>query len=105
MKISLYHNHYNEQHLEEVKLEMVKLGAPSVRAIWSECYGMWMAVEGCHRLRAAKELGITPTIIDISAKRQATLQDDSENKKHNIKQLTAELEESCWQREFIIFEL
>lgn len=105
MKISLYHNHYNEQHLEEVKQEMIKLGAPSIRAIWSECYGMWMAVEGCHRLRAAKELGIMPIIIDISAKRQATIQDDGENKKRSVKQLTAELEESCWKRQYISFDL
>jgi hypothetical protein len=59
MQIALLHKHYNGNHLEAVKTEMQNLGAPVIRAIWSETYGMWMAVEGCHRIRAAKDLGLT----------------------------------------------
>jgi hypothetical protein len=66
MDIILYHKHYNKEHLNAVKAEMETLGAPTIKAIWSEVYGAWLAVEGCHRLRAAAELGITPNIDDVS---------------------------------------
>lgn len=65
MKIALLHGHYNEQHLEDVKKEMLTLGAPKIHAVWMECYDMYAALEGCHRIRAAKELGLTPVIIDV----------------------------------------
>ena len=68
MIIALLHQHYNKQHLEEVKSEMMKLGAPTIRAIWDETQGMWRAIEGCHRIRAAKELGITPIIKEYKGK-------------------------------------
>lgn len=65
MKVILLHNDYNEQHLIEVRQEMQTLGAPKIHAVWMECYCAWQALEGCHRLRAAKELGLTPTIIPV----------------------------------------
>jgi hypothetical protein len=30
-----------------------------------ECWDMWVALEGCHRLRAAEVLGLTPEIDEI----------------------------------------
>jgi hypothetical protein len=92
MRISLFHNHYNEQHLEDVKDEMTKRGAPTVRAIWSEVNGEWMAVEGCHRLRAAEQLGLTPTIKDISNQGSVTIQVDGENVRVKVSELTEELQ-------------
>lgn len=65
MKIALVHNHYDEKHLQEVIEEMKTLGAPKVHAVWMECYGHWAALEGCHRLRAAQQLGLTPEIIEV----------------------------------------
>jgi hypothetical protein len=51
--------------LEAIKAEMVKLGVPSIRAIWDgEIY--W-AIEGTHRLAAAEALGIIPEIIEVDA--------------------------------------
>lgn len=65
MNIILYHNHYDADHLAAVQSEMEALGAPTVQAIWLEAYGAWMALEGCHRLRAAQALGLTPEIIAV----------------------------------------
>ena len=65
MRIALVHNHYDKSHLEAVKKEMVKKGAPVIHAVWMECFGHWQALEGCHRLRAAKELGLTPEIEEV----------------------------------------
>ena len=65
MYIALVHDHYSEEHLAEVIEEMKNLGTPKIHAVWMECYGHWAALEGCHRIRAAKELGLTPEIIEV----------------------------------------
>ena len=62
MKITLMHDHYDQEHLDHVTEEMKTLGAPRIKAIWMECWCTWVALEGCHRLRAAKVLGLTPEI-------------------------------------------
>ena len=103
MQIALLHKHYNEQHLAEVKAEMEKRGTPTLRAIWSEVYGMWMAVEGCHRIRAAKELGLTPEIKDISGQKYATIQQDGENVKVNVATFAAEMEAELYKTDYINF--
>lgn len=103
MRIALLHKHYNNDHLEEVKNEMQKRGAPVVRAIWSETYETWMAVEGCHRIRAAKDLGLTPIIKDISGNKTAIIQDDGENVKVKVADLAKRLNDDLWRTEDIIF--
>lgn len=65
MKIALIHDHYNNDHLNAVKNYMQKTGSVKIKAVWIECWDMYAAVEGCHRLRAAKELGITPEIVEV----------------------------------------
>ena len=97
MKVALYHNYYSKQHLAEVSKEMETLGSPSIRAIWSEAYGMWMAVEGCHRLRAAAELGLTPEIIDISDAETVVVQNDGEDEAMDVQTLAAELTEQAYR--------
>ena len=49
-------NDIDTNKLEAVKVEMEKLGAPTIRAI--DAGDHLIAVEGSHRLRAAEELGI-----------------------------------------------
>lgn len=95
MNIALYHKHYNEQHLETVKQEMQTLGAPVIRCIWSECYEMWMAVEGCHRIRAAKALGITPIIQDITNDETVTIQIDGDDIEVSVEELANELSDDA----------
>ena len=65
MRIALVHKHFDGKHLEEVKAEMIKLGSPVIKAVWMECYNHYAALEGCHRIRAAKELGLTPVIEEV----------------------------------------
>jgi len=79
LSIVLYHDHYSKDHLEHVKGIMAKRGAPTIRAFFDESNGIWFAVEGCHRLRAAAALGITPTIKDISEQKTLTYQVDGDN--------------------------
>ena len=103
MEITLYHKHYNEQHLDKVKSEMQALGTPTIRCIWSETYNMWMAVEGCHRLRAAKTLGLTPIIQDITNDEAAIIQIDEIDTEVGVADLAAELTDDVWQAEIIRF--
>lgn len=104
MIISLYHEHYEEEHLAEVTAEMVKRGAPVIRCIWAEAYGQWMAVEGCHRLRAAKALGLTPVVKDISQQRTVTIQIEGKNVTVKVAALTEELTDGLWRAYAIEFD-
>lgn len=66
MRIALVHNHYDPDHLAAVIGEMMVLGAPTIKAVWMEVYNHWAALEGCHRIRAAKALGLTPEIEEVA---------------------------------------
>jgi len=55
----------NPTHLAEVTDEMQSLGAPVIRAFWSEAYGAFVAVEGSHRVVAAHRLGLIPEVEEI----------------------------------------
>ena len=67
MNVILYHNHYDPDHLTMVEDQMKTLGAPEIVGIWMECWDCWVAVEGCHRLRAAAALGITPIMTEATS--------------------------------------
>lgn len=75
MLIALVHSHYDADHLATVKAEMAVRGAPVIKAVWMECHGHWAALEGCHRIRAAAELGLTPLIDEIEYSDEVTLAD------------------------------
>ena len=66
MRIALVHDHFDEAHLAEVIEEMKTLGTPVIKAVWMECFNHWAALEGCHRIRAAKEMGLTPEIEEVA---------------------------------------
>ena len=55
-------NQTDSEHLNDVKVEMKKMGAPSIKAVWMECWNSWVALEGSHRIVAAVEMGIDVTI-------------------------------------------
>jgi hypothetical protein len=63
MNIILPHAHFDESHLAQVKNEMLRLGAPTVKAI--DCGEFLVSLEGSHRLRAAYDLGLTPVIDEV----------------------------------------
>lgn len=75
MQIALIHNHYDKAHLEAVKAEMAVLGAPAIKAVWMECWGVWAALEGCHRIRAAADLGLTVEIDAVEYSEDVTSED------------------------------
>lgn len=63
MRVHLLHDHFDPSHLEAVKADMLVLGAPTIRAV--DMGGWFAAVEGCHRLRAAHALGLTPVLVEV----------------------------------------
>jgi hypothetical protein len=66
MQIQIFHNHYEEEKLNKVIEEMKLLGAPEIKAVYDDLNGIYLAAEGCHRIRAAKELNLIPEIVEIS---------------------------------------
>ena len=64
MKIAVAHNHFDTAHLIKVMEEMKTLGAPTIR-IYHVMNDIYQAIEGCHRLRAAAALGITPEFEEL----------------------------------------
>jgi hypothetical protein len=76
MRIALYHAHYNEDRLASVTAEMLRLGAPKVKAVWSTTIDAWAALEGAHRLRAASELGLVPVIEQVPYSATLRLRED-----------------------------
>lgn len=51
----------NSDDLGRVRADMLKMGAPTIRAI--EDGGRLVAIEGTHRLAVAADLGLTPRIV------------------------------------------
>lgn len=50
--VILAHNHFDADHLEAVKADMAVMGTPTIRVIDGGDH--YIAIEGCHRLRAAE---------------------------------------------------
>lgn len=101
--IALVQDSYNEQHLRHVVEQMRKLGAPTIMAVWVECYDGWVALEGCHRLRAAAALRLTPIIspVDYDDEESTTLanllQDyDGDNKDITVADIVDDAARATW---------
>ena len=73
MLIALVHKHYDPVHLAAVIEQMRTLGAPVIRAV--DMGGYFAALEGCHRLRAAARLGLTPVIEPVEYSEDVTVQE------------------------------
>ena len=58
--VIMRHSYYDADHLAEVVEEMRTMGAPTLRAV--EIDGEIYLLEGCHRVRAAVELGLPVTL-------------------------------------------
>jgi hypothetical protein len=75
-------NKTNKEHLEDVKTEMAEKGAPIIKAVYMGCWDMYVALEGSHRVTAAKELGLVPEIIEVE------YSDERVDDEHNMDDLT-----------------
>lgn len=64
------HAYYRSEHLTGVVQLMRRLGPPTLRGYWDPETGAWFMREGCHRLRAAHALGLTPSLVSIPWWRQ-----------------------------------
>lgn len=71
MDVILMHAHFDEQHLAKVMDEMRTLGAPVIRAVHIDG-SLWVALEGCHRLRAAEKLGLVPVLDEVELSDEIT---------------------------------
>jgi hypothetical protein len=70
MNIILPHDHFDAAKLGTVKAEMRALGAPVIKAV--NCGEFFVALEGSHRIRAAKELGFELFIEEVEYSETAT---------------------------------
>ena len=61
MDIVLVHNHFEQGHLDVVAKQMESMGAPTIKAVHIDG-DLYVALEGCHRLRAAEALGLEPEV-------------------------------------------
>lgn len=59
------HAHYSPAHLQHVVREMRRRGPPHIRAYLDAETGTWFALEGTHRLRAAKHLSLVPVMLAV----------------------------------------
>ncbi|HQU16636.1 MAG TPA: hypothetical protein PLO69_11115 [Gammaproteobacteria bacterium] len=59
-------NQTDVDHLAHVTEQMRALGSPTIRAIRDEAQGVIVALEGSHRLAAAKALGLTPRFVMLT---------------------------------------
>jgi hypothetical protein len=65
------HAHFRPAHLEHVIAEMRRRGPPRIRAHFDTSSGAWLALEGTHRLRAAKLLDLAPVMLPVRWPRSA----------------------------------
>lgn len=103
MEIALVHNHFDAAHLEEVKTEMMTIGAPVIRAVWMGCYERFAALEGCHRIRAAHALGLTPVIDEIEYSDEITVCSLGLDFDMNDDMTIAQLVDDCHRRKSFTF--
>lgn len=71
LTVTPLHDHYSPAHLVDVVERMRVLGRPRIRAYFDRAYGVWFALEGTHRLRAAKALGLVPVLVPVPWPRSA----------------------------------
>jgi ParB-like chromosome segregation protein Spo0J len=64
VSLRIPHPAYDEEKLESVKTKMRKVGPPIIRVVSYPDY--YMAIEGCHRLTAAAELGFAPVLVVLA---------------------------------------
>jgi hypothetical protein len=89
-------------HLDQVIADMRQMGAPVIKAVWLEAYVAWMALEGSHRIVAAKRLGLEPQIEAVEYDPEATTDElvpDSYQDTHTLE----ELADNCWMIQPIEF--
>jgi len=60
-------------------------------------------LEGCHRLRAAHELGLTPVIVDVANEETITIQNDEADVTVNVLDEAIELTDNVTKTQLLDF--
>lgn len=102
MNLILPHSHFDQKHLEEVISEMKIKGVPIIKAV-DTGEGVWVALEGSHRIRAAKALGLVPVIEEIEYS-EDLMTDDVIPGQYQDNWTIAEIVDKAYQSEIIEFE-
>lgn len=90
-------NKPDTDHLSKVINTMREMGTATIKAVWMEVWGAWVALEGSHRLAAAAELGLTPEIDEVDYDETTSLADlgcDDSGDGFTV----ADICDSAWQR-------
>lgn len=99
MIINLVHKHFSQSKVDSIKAEIATMGTPVIKAV-DLGDDEYQALEGCHRIRACKDLGITPEleIIDYSEKSVFDYELDFQDDRS-----IAEIVDSCYGQASIEF--
>jgi len=100
MDVVLMHNHFDAEHLDKVMDKMRTMGAPVIRAVHIDG-SLWVALEGCHRLRAAEKLGLVPVLEEVEYSDTITAFDLGLDFQENY--TISELVDGYWGRQSIRF--
>ena len=101
MNIILKHNHFDGCKLAQIIEEMKIMGAPTIKVYQTENEydEEFQAIEGCHRLRACKILGIEPIIVILDS--EELLENHKELDHEGTKITVGEIENtSRWERPY-----
>ena len=60
------HEHFSPARLAMVIEKMRTMGAPRIRAYFDAMSRAWCSLEGTHRLRAARLLGLQPVFVPVA---------------------------------------
>jgi hypothetical protein len=91
MEITLLHQ-TDEEHLNQVKMEMHQLGPPKIKAVWEAGWETWVALEGTHRITAAVDLGLPVIIDEVEYSQEAWIGSEEEETDLTI----ADIVDSAW---------
>ena len=94
-------NKADSTHLAAVVEKMRVMGAPQITCIKHEGTGVWVALEGSHRVAAAKMLGLVPEIVEYEYEVDAMLSEyvDLDADNYSI----SDLFENLGNRPFYVF--
>lgn len=89
-------NEPEPKHLAEVKEQMKIMGTPKIRAFYDKAEGLYWALEGSHRIIAAKELGLEPEIEEVEYNDELiTVQWDGYDEEFKASEFIDELLKNC----------
>lgn len=91
-------NKPENDHLEAVKAYMAEHGAPTIKAVYDEANGSWVALEGSHRLAAAHALGLPVEIDEVDYSDDLLVNIVTIGQEDRDDLTVADIYDSAWER-------